>query len=97
MKNALTEFFANRADKAAYYYPAENAYRSHQPEVIRREPTIIAYPHTQPVFNNGFEHSQDLSAKQLIECLQNFNIRTTLAGKEIGPVITRYEIITTGR
>src|SRR3990167_4278131 len=91
VKNALSEFFANRASKAVYY-PVENSYRAYQSETIRREPTIIAYPHTQPVFNSGFEHPQDLSAKQLIACLQNFNIRATVVGKEVGPVITRYEI-----
>ena len=88
VRRTASEFFANRGSRAVYY-PVENTYRSHQPDIIRREPTIIT---TTPIFNTGAQYTQDASAKQLIACLQHFDIRATVVGKEVGPVITRYEI-----
>ncbi|MDP1575121.1 MAG: DNA translocase FtsK [Coxiellaceae bacterium] len=88
MRRTASEFFANRGSRAVYY-PVENTYRSHQPDIIRREPTTIT---TAPIFNTGAQYVQDASAKQLIACLQHFDIRATVVGKEVGPVITRYEI-----
>ena len=90
VRDVVSEFFANRASRAVYY-PIETT-RPIQPkkaEIIRREPTIIT---TAPIFNTGTQYIQDSSAKQLIACLQHFDIRATVVGKEVGPVITRYEI-----
>ncbi|OGT40973.1 MAG: hypothetical protein A3F13_01650 [Gammaproteobacteria bacterium RIFCSPHIGHO2_12_FULL_40_19] len=61
----------------------------HPVDIIRREPTVIT---PMPVFNTGVQYAQDTSAKQLTDCLQHFDIRATVVGKEVGPVITRYEI-----
>src|SRR3990167_2791161 len=90
IRDTASEFFANRGSRAVYY-PVETSrpYQSSQPEIVRREPTIIT---TAPIFNTGTQYIQDSSAKQLIACLQHFDIRATVVGKEVGPVITRYEI-----
>ena len=92
VRDVASEFFANRASRAVYY-PVEThrpyQYQSTQPDIIRREPTVIT---PMPVFNTGVQYAQDTSAKQLTDCLQHFDIRATVVGKEVGPVITRYEI-----
>ncbi|MCX7125374.1 MAG: DNA translocase FtsK [Gammaproteobacteria bacterium] len=69
-------------------YPAENSYRTDAVSFgDRREPSLISYekPFAQP-------HIHDPQSNQLINCLQNFGIRTIVSNKIPGPVITRFEL-----
>lgn len=55
--------------------------------MTRREPMIISYdsPRSEMVIS-------DSQTKRLIDCLGHFGIHATPVGKEVGPVITRFEI-----
>src|SRR3990167_618611 len=67
VRDAASEFFANRVSRAVYY-PVEThrpyQYQSTQSDIIRREPTVIM---PTPIFNTGFQYTQDSTAKQLTD------------------------------
>ncbi|MCX7121666.1 MAG: DNA translocase FtsK [Gammaproteobacteria bacterium] len=79
------EFFFRKMDQRDYRV-AQASYQKEQ-EITRREPVIISYdsPRSEMVIS-------DSQTKRLIDCLGHFGIHATPVGKEVGPVITRFEI-----
>lgn len=83
--NAGKEFFFRKMDQRDYRV-GQASYQKER-EMTRREPVIISYD--SPRSEMAISDSQ---TKQLIDCLGHFGIHATPVGKEVGPVITRFEI-----
>ena len=84
---SVVEFFSTREESRIF--------RNQKKHVTVPVETETYIPRQEPILNNIKPYSPyyyDAQSRQLLDCLANFNIQATTVGKEIGPVVTRYEI-----